>query len=236
MTVVFPSNPRIPAAARDVLEPGDRMDQATFHALYEATPPGFKAELIGGTVYVPAALRADHGDVHADVIAWLVTYKVRTPGTRVLDNATHILEDDSEPQPDASLLIVGGQARQNRKGYIAGAPELVVEVVSSSRSYDLHAKKDDYEKYGVREYLALLIRERRALWFVRDERGAFAELPPPADGVFRSPLFAGLWLDAAAILSGDTARVLDVLARGLAAPEHAAFAAKLKARPGRSRR
>ena len=202
------------------------MDQATFHALYEGMSADFKAELIGGIVYVPAALRADHGDVHMDVMTWLGTYKARTPGTRALDNATHILEDDSEPQPDASLLIIGGQTRENEKGYIAGAPELIVEVVSSSRSYDLHAKKADYEKYGVREYLALLIRERRAIWFVR-ENDRFVELPSPGDGVYRSPLFGGLWLDAKAILSGDTARVLQVLDLGLASPEHAAFAATL---------
>lgn len=227
MSVATFRNLPVPATAADSFEPGDRLDQKTFHAIYERMPAGFKAELIGGIVYVPAALRADHGDVHGDVMAWLVTYKARTPGTRVLDNATHILGDDSEPQPDASLLIVGGQTAENEEGCIAGAPDLVVEVVSSSRSYDLHAKKDDYEKYGVVEYLALLIRERRAVWFVR-ENDRFVEHPPSADGIYRSPWFAGLWLDAKAILSGESTRVLDVLQAGLASPEHAAFVAKLK--------
>ena len=229
MSVATCRNLQVPATSADFFEPGDRLDQKTFHAIYERMPEDFKAELIGGIVYVPAALRADHGDVHTDVMAWLGTYKARTPGTRALDNATHILEDDSEPQPDGSLLIVGGQSRENEAGFIAGAPELIVEVVSSSRSYDLHAKKDDYEKYGVREYLALLIRERRAAWFVRED-DRFVELPPSPDGIYRSPLFAGLWLDAKAILSGDSVRVLDVLQLGLAAPEHAAFVAKLKQR------
>ena len=219
----------LPATEPDSFEPGDRMDQKTFHAIYEQMPEDFKAELIGGVVYVPAALRADHGDVHADVITWLGTYRAHTPGVRLLDNATHKLGEDSEPQPDASLLIRGGQTTVTSKGYIRGAPELVVEVVLSTRAYDLHAKKDDYEKYGVREYIAVVIRECRVAWFIRvNAGGGFVELPLPPDGIFRSPLFAGLWLDAKALLEGDTKRVLEVLNQGLADPAHAAFAATLK--------
>ena len=227
MSVAPIRNLRMPETALDSFEPGDRMDQRTFHSIYEKMPEGFKAELIEGVVYVPGALRADHADVHAEVVTWLVTYRANTPGTRVLDNATHRLADDSEPQPDASLLVLGGQTTVTSKGYVRGAPELAVEVVSSSRAYDLHAKKADYEKYGVQEYLALLIRERRAIWFVR-EQDRFVELPPSSDGILRSPLFAGLWLDANAVLSSDTARVLEVLQLGLASAEHATFVAKLK--------
>jgi Uma2 family endonuclease len=230
MSVAPFRNLQLPYTKRDSFEPGDRMDQKTFHAIYEQMPEDFKAELIGGIVYVPAALRADHGDVHANVIAWLMNYRASTPGTRVLDNATHKLGKDSEPQPDASLLIVGGQTTLTKKGYIRGAPELIVEVVSSSRAYDLHAKKDDYEKYGVREYLAFLIREHRVAWFVRDKSDEFIEMRAAADGVYRSPLFAGLWLDAKALLDSETKRVLDVLSEGLASPEHATFAAKLKSK------
>jgi Uma2 family endonuclease len=180
-------------------------------------------------VYVPAALRADHGDVHADVMTWLGTYRAHTPGSRALDNATHELGEDSEPQPDGSLLIIGGQTTETEKGYIQGPPELIVEVVSSSRAYDLHAKKDDYEKYGVREYVAVLIRERRVVWFVREASNLFVEMEHAADHVLRSRVFPGLWLDARAILNGEGKRVLDVLSAGLATPEHAAFVATLKA-------
>ena len=204
------------------------MDQPTFHAIYEQMPEDFKAELIGGIVYVPAALRADHGDVHADVITWLGNYRAHTPGVRLLDNATHKLGKDSEPQPDASLLIRGGQTTVTDKGYIRGAPELVVEVVLSTRAYDLHAKKNDYEKYGVREYIAVIIRECRIVWFIREDGGGFIEMPVPSDGIFRSPLFAGLWLDMKALLEGNLKQVLDVLTSGLGDPSHATFVATLK--------
>ncbi|MFI5459734.1 MAG: hypothetical protein ACHRXM_30280 [Isosphaerales bacterium] len=33
---------------------GQRLDQPTFHALYEAMPPGTQAELINGVVLMPS--------------------------------------------------------------------------------------------------------------------------------------------------------------------------------------
>jgi hypothetical protein len=53
-------------------------------------------------------------------------------------------------------------------------------------------------------------------------------VPLPRDGIFRSRVFPGLWLDAEALLGNDRRRVLEVLAQGLATPEHAAFVARLE--------
>jgi hypothetical protein len=52
-----------------------------------------------------------------------------------------------------------------------------------------------------------------------------------ADGIYRSEVFPGLWVDTAALLRGDLAAVLAVLQRGIATAEHAAFVARLQ--PGR---
>jgi hypothetical protein len=40
--------------APSTLVEGQRLDQPTFHALYEAMPPGTRAELIDGVVYMPS--------------------------------------------------------------------------------------------------------------------------------------------------------------------------------------
>jgi Uma2 family endonuclease len=163
-------------------------------------------------------------------MAWAVVYEGRTPGTLAFDNTTHILGEESEPQPDVSLLIVGGQTKEDADGYIVGAPELVVEVASSSVAIDLHAKKRDYERHGVQEYVVVIVRDARVLWFVRNPEGKFVEMPPDGDQIHRSRQFPGLWLDGAALLRGDTTRVLDVLNQGITTPEHAAFSAALAAR------
>jgi Uma2 family endonuclease len=214
------------------LEAGDHLDQATFHARYAAMPPNFRAELIGGVVFVPSPLRSEHGESHALVIGWLTSYWIATPGTRVRDNATAILGGDSEPQPDAALVIEpesGGQTSVSEDGYATGPPELIVEVASSSESIDLHAKRRDYEQAGVLEYMVVVLRQRVVRWFVLQD-GTYRDMEADTRGMFKSRVFPGLWLDAPALLQGDGRQVMATLQQGLETPEHAAFVQQLQAR------
>ena len=209
---------------------GDTLDQKTFHERYEAMPPGFRAELIGGIVYAASPVRLRHGRPFTNVIKWLAVYEEATPGVEALSDVTTILGDDSEPQPDALLRLITGQTRETDDDYLAGPPEFVVEVAAATESYDLHAKLRDYERYGVQEYLAMIVRTETAAWF--DRVGArLVRREPEADGLLRSRVFPGLWLDPAALFAGDLRRVRAVLKRGLATPEHKAFARPVKPNP-----
>ena len=210
------------------LESGDRLDQPTFHERYEAMPEHVRAELIGGIVYMSSPLLRPHGKTHGKLMHWLCEYEDATPGVEAFDNATTILGEQSEPQPDASLLIIPPGIGQTRDvdQYIAGAPEWVGEVANSSEAIDLHAKKQDYEITGVKEYMVVVLRQKRVVWFVR-RRGKFTELAPDSQGILRSKVFPGLWLDPAALLRGDGKRLVEVLHKGMATPEHAVFVAKL---------
>ena len=91
--------------SRPLIE-GEHLDQPTFHARYEAMPPGTRAELIGGVVHMPSPVGRAHGQAHVSAIVWLSYYAENTPGVEVLDNATTILGWRSEPQPDALLRIL----------------------------------------------------------------------------------------------------------------------------------
>jgi Uma2 family endonuclease len=206
------------------LEAGDHLDRHTFHERYKALPSNVKAELIGGTVYMPSPVKPGHGQFHVELSHWLGLYMDATPGLRGMDNTTDKLGDDSEPQPDLMLIVEGGQTRMDEAGYIVGPPELVVEVASSLVSYDLHSIRLDYERHGVGEYLVLIVRDHRALWYMRDSN-RFVELPAGADGVLHSRLFPGLWLDAGALFRNDRKRFREVLEQGIQTPEHAAFVA-----------
>lgn len=213
-------------------ENGDTMDRKTFHALYETTPPGFKAELIGGIVYMasPVSLNG-HTKPHVRMVHWLLAYWEETEGTEVLDNTTAALAEDSEPQPDTGLMIepdAGGQTTLV-KDIIQGAPELVVEIANSSAAIDLHAKKRDYDVNGVREYVVVVVPTKTVHWFVRGKSG-FKEMKPDAAGVLKSKVFPGLWLLPDAVFDRRATRLLATLREGLASPEHAKFAAKLKAK------
>lgn len=219
-----------PTSPATVLVEGMRLDQTTFHALYESMPSGFRAELIEGVVRMPSPVGYTHGEFHQSAIAWLSYYRESTPGLQVLDNATAILGNRSEPQPDAMLRILpehGGQTR-NEEGYVVGAPELILEVASSTRYIDLGPKLNDYERAGVREYIVLAANPDEVLWFAREGEALVAKQPSD-DGLFRSSIFPGLWLDPQALIRGDTKRLREVLALARATPEHEAFVAALAA-------
>ncbi|MFI5461274.1 MAG: Uma2 family endonuclease [Isosphaerales bacterium] len=213
------------------LEAGQHLEQPTFHDRYEAMPPDTRAELVGGVVYMPSPLSGDHGEEHSNVSGWLFHYRRFTPGVRSPNDTTVKLDPQGEPQPDCQLRIpaeLGGQTYVDDEGYIAGAPELVVEVARSSRYYDLKQKKADYERAGVREYVVVELDPNRIHWFIR--RGTrFAVLRPGPDGIYRSRVFPGLWLDPKALYAEDLDRLIQVLEQGLATREHAAFVARLAA-------
>jgi Uma2 family endonuclease len=104
-----------------------------------------------------------------------------------------------------------------------------VEVASSSESIDLHAKRRDYERAGVLEYVVVVLRQRVVRWFVLQD-GTYRDMAADPRGMFKSSVFPGLWLDAPALLQCDGRQVMATLQQGLETPEHAAFVQQLQAR------
>jgi len=217
---------RASAATGPLLEQGDRLSRAEFERRYERMQHVKKAELIEGIVYMPSPVRVrKHGIPHNHLGTWLGLYVSETPGVECCDNSTVRLDLDNEPQPDLVLIKLpekGGQARISADDYIEGAPELAVGIVGSSRAYDLHQKKGAYRRNGVREYLAWITDEQRLLWWELREED-YQEIAPGADGLLKSRIFPGLWLDPQALLRGDMKAVLAILRRGLDSPEHGSF-------------
>ncbi len=218
------------------LEAGDHLDRTEFERRYDAMPNLKKAELIEGIVYMSSPVSLEHhGEPHASLVGWMLVYRVWTPGVRAVDNASVRLDAQTMLQPDAALFIEpgkGGQARIGLDDYLEGAPELVAEVSSSTVDIDLSVKLDLYRRSGVREYLVWRVEDKALDWFVLKD-GAYERLPMDGAGVDRSLVFPGLWLDSRALVAGDLARVLAVLAEGLASAEHAAFKTSLQSRSTR---
>ncbi len=227
------------------LRPGDHLSKAEFERRYSAHPEIKKAELIEGVVYMPSPVRFEqHGLIHFMLITWLGGYWASTLGIQGGDNTTVLLDYENEVQPDAFLRLraeCGGNSYITENDYIAGPPELIVEVAASSAAYDLHVKKQVYARDGVQEYIAVQVYEQRVDWFV------LRELDSASGGVYealtsgeaadttetrrlKSESFPGLWLCPAALWEGDIAGLLACLREGLASPEHEAFVAQLRAR------
>lgn len=212
------------------LNAGDHLSRAEFERRYTAMPVVKKAELVEGVVYMPSPVYAQHGEPHAIVMGWLLTYVAATPGIRLLDNTSLRIDSRSEVQPDAMLLLSeaqGGKCQAAGDGFMQGSPEFIAEVAASSVSYDMHSKLRVYQRNGVQEYLVLLAYEQRIVWHAL-VAGKYGHLQPGDDGVLRSQVFPGLWLHAEKFWANDVSGLLDVLQEGLRSPEHVEFVARFQ--------
>ncbi|NET58891.1 MAG: Uma2 family endonuclease [Symploca sp. SIO2E6] len=198
------------------LENGDQLTRLEFETRYHAMPHLKKAELIEGIVYMGSPLRIEqHGEPHADIMLWLGFYKTFTPNLQTGDNPTVRLDAENEPQPDALLRIKeGGQSTISEDGYVEGAPELIVEIAASTVSIDLRDKQKAYQRNQVQEYLVWRVYDQEFDWF-RLRGGKYIKLQPNEQGIIKSEIYPGLWLDVNALLSGNLAKVLEVLQQGI---------------------
>ncbi len=207
------------------LHNGDRMSQKEFHSAYELMPEGYRAELLAGVVFEPSPLGYSHGKSHLRLGFLFESYVIATPGVEAADNATVILSDEDEVQPDLILRVArnrGGQSHAAK--YISGAPELVAEVAHSSRAIDLHLKKQRYAEAGVLEYIVLVLQPEKLYWF--DLKNA-AEYLADTSGVFRSVVFPGLWIHSQGLLELDHELTSSALCDGVRSAEHQQFVTQL---------
>jgi len=212
--------PRAPPRNRAIppLVDGQRLSGVEFMRRYENMPEIKKAELVEGLVHIMASpVRYDvHGNPHSLMQTCVGFYAVMM-GLGHADNTTIYLSESDIYQPDGALFKHrrdGGDVLMNEKGYLEGAPELIVEVCASTTPADLGKKKDIYLRSGVAEYIAWCTEEIAFNWWMI-ENGVYVPLPADADGIRRSRIFPGFWLHEKALLAGDGMRVLAVLQEGI---------------------
>ncbi len=211
------------------LENGDRLTRTEFERRYKAMP-NVKAELIEGVVYMSSPVRVTHhAKPHSRIMGWLFNYCVESKAVDFADNATVRLDLDNEPQPDAVLFIkeeFGGNSYVSEDDYLEGSPELVVEIASSTASYDTTEKKKIYRRNSVKEYIIWRVDDKEIDWFALNE-DEYVSLKPDKNGVVESRFFGGLRLNIEAILKDDLAKVLTDLQKGLKSKKHKDFLKKL---------
>ena len=176
---------------------------------------------------MPSPLGHAHGRAQVPVIMWLDYYAENTFGVEVLDNATTILGWKSEPQPDALLRVLpecGGRSH-DEEGYIHGARSSWSKFPRQPGTWTWGQRRPITSGPGCWN-TSSAIEPDEIFWFGQ-EQGVLVPRPIGDDGLYRSTVFPGLWLDPAALLKGDRRRLRAVVELGCATPEHAAFVARL---------
>ena len=96
--------------------------------------------------------------------------------------------------PDVLFLAKENLAR-NKRTYINGPADLVVEVISpDSVVRDRKEKFAEYEQGGVREYWLIDSARKRAEFYQRGAEGLYRAVAPDKRGVYQCAVLPGLWL------------------------------------------
>jgi Uma2 family endonuclease len=137
-------------------------DRLIDHGVFQ---PGERLELIGGELVV----REPQGDPHAHAIELVgeALHAALGPGWRIRVQLPVALDEESEPEPDVS--VVPGSARGAPVAK-PGNPCLVVEVAQWSLAFDRERKAGLYARAGVPDYWILDL-THRALEVHRDPVG-----------------------------------------------------------------
>ncbi len=120
---------------------------------YLLLPEGDRRELIEGEFYVVPAPTPHHQRVSARLQHALHDFVAANRLGEVFDAPIDVvLSEENVVQPDL-IFVARDRAAIVRETHVAGAPDLVVEIVSpGTAERDRETKRRLYFKYGVREY------------------------------------------------------------------------------------
>lgn len=174
---------------------------------YEATEPDFHAQLINGVVFTTGRKNLAHGEASAAFAGWMGHYSAFVEGIRGSIGPTVLLDDRNVFEPDSVLRRMTGGQTWRDGDYLAGAPELVAEVAMDSASIEVHAKRSEYERLGVPEYIVWRVYDEAIDWCTLIDAG-YERLLPDDGGIVHSLVFPGLRLAVQALIDGDMTTVL----------------------------
>ena len=178
---------------------------------------------------MPSPVSWSHSSPDDLISTWAGLYAWLTPGVEGGNNPTIQLGNNNVPQPDKILRISHecGGATTLQDDLVQGPPELAIEVSVSSLSFDLSTKLKLYEAANLQEYLVVDVKNQEIHWHQLIDKN-YHRIASNNDGIFKSLVFPGLWLNGQALFNNDAILLHNVLQQGLQSPEHAAFIERLQ--------
>jgi Uma2 family endonuclease len=174
--------------------PATRDRHYTFEDFLVLVREDEKADLLDGVIYVASPDSPEHNSLCGWLDRLMGGFADELDlGTVFISRVAFRITGKRGPEPDLAF-VTKRRLGQVRKGFVDGPPDIAVEVVSlDSVERDYGAKRDTYERGGVREYWIIDPRQRKAV-FLRRFRGRFREVP--LDGtIFESKVLRGFRLD-----------------------------------------
>ena len=119
---------------------------------FELLPEGTLCQLINDTLVMSPAPNTPHARIQNKIFNRLYQAAERMQTGEVFCAPVDVhLNKKNVYQPD--ILYISNERKEIIKNRgIFGAPDLIIEILSEDRNYDLKKKKQVYEQCGVKEY------------------------------------------------------------------------------------
>jgi Uma2 family endonuclease len=161
----------------------------TIMEVYKSLPEGTLAELIDNVIYMSPSPISKHQVILNKINVQFYNHLAKNNAGIVYVSPLDVYLDEKSNavQPDLSVVLNEGNARVDENGYINGAPDLIVEILSPGNAqHDLVSKKELYERFGVKEYWIVDPETRKAQGF-QFQKGKYI-LIGDQEGKIQSPL------------------------------------------------
>jgi Uma2 family endonuclease len=163
---------------------------------FELEDDGFRYELINGVMVTSPSPIPRHQKVLVELLKQISVFLSKHPVGEVLPDVDVKLDEDLLYRPD--LVYIRRERLPRPLNRIDFIPDLIVEIISpSSQIFDRREKKQDYQRYGVREYWVIDPIGDSVTFYCR-EGDSFAEVEPRGDE-FPSRVVTGFALDLSAL-------------------------------------
>jgi len=125
--------------------------------IFRLLPEGTLCEVIDNVLYMSPAPKYNHQSIIALLARRIGNYLEETNIGEVLVPPFDVYFDEllSAVQPDLLVVLHENRRILKEDGYIHGAPDIIIEVLSSDKKRDLVEKKSLYERGGVKEYFTI---------------------------------------------------------------------------------
>ncbi|MEN0046105.1 MAG: Uma2 family endonuclease [Bacteroidota bacterium] len=131
----------------------------------------FKApyQLIDGKLIYKPSATSQHQSVLGDLHILIFNHLKNNGIGRIYFAPLDVhFDEENIYQPD--LMFISNERKDIIKDFIYGAPDLIVEVLSSNKKHDLGEKKDIYGQYEVLEYWAVDYQKQTLDAYLNEEK------------------------------------------------------------------
>lgn len=160
---------------------------------------GVRCEWVDGKVELMSPVSNLHQKIDVFLLT-LINFYVVKHDLGTVYNQTFLMRLPSRRSGREPDILFVAKVREHliRDNFFDGAGDFVVEIISpESVERDRFTKFAEYEAAGIGEYWIIDGWKKEILFYQLDETGRYQQISPKADGVYRSKMLPGFWINVA---------------------------------------